>query len=217
MSAVRVREADGWRELSVDDGKVNALSQSLLDELNEQVQRAAQEGLALLISGRAGCFSAGFDLRVMRVEGEAKTRLRAAGGLLTRQLLSHPAPLVMACNGHAMAKGAFLLLCADWRVGSLGEFRICLNETAIGMPMPEPALTLARERLAPTWLSRAVLQAEAFDPRQALAAGFFDQLSAPEALLDSARAAMSRLAALDRPAYAETRRRLNRDLLARLE
>ncbi|PTU74341.1 crotonase/enoyl-CoA hydratase family protein [Pseudomonas mangrovi] len=217
MSLIGVHDAEGWRELVLDDGKVNALSQALLDELNQQVQRAAQDGLGLLISGRDGCFSAGFDLRVMRVEGEQKKRLRAAGGLLTRQLLSHPAPVVMACSGHAMAKGAFLLLCADWRVGSLGDFRICLNETAIGMPMPEPALTLARERLAPTWLSRAVLQAEPFDPRQALAAGFFDQLSAPDALLDNARTAMARLAALDRPAYAETRRRLNRDLLGRLE
>ncbi len=217
MSLISIHDAEGWRELVLDDGKVNALSQTVLDELNQQVQRAAQDGLGLLISSRAGCFSAGFDLRVMRVEGEQKKRLRAAGGLLTRQLLSHPAPVVMACNGHAMAKGAFLLLCADWRVGSLGDFRICLNETAIGMPMPEPALTLARERLAPNWLSRAVLQAEPFDPRQALAAGFFDQLSTAEALLDHARTAMTRLAALDRPAYAETRRRLNRDLLGRLE
>jgi enoyl-CoA hydratase len=216
MSALTVRDSEGWRELVLDDGKVNALSQAVLDELNAQVQGAVAEGQPLLISGRVGCFSAGFDLRVMRLEGEQKRRLRAAGGLLTRLLLSHPAPVVMACSGHAMAKGAFLLLCADWRVGSLGEFRICLNETAIGMPMPEPALLLARERLAPTWLSRAVLQAEPFDPRQALAAGFFDQLSTPDALLDNARAAMSRLAALDRPAYAETRRRLNRDLLDRL-
>jgi enoyl-CoA hydratase len=217
MSALSLREGAGWRELVLDDGKVNALSQTLLDDLNSEVRRAAEDGLGLLLSGRNGCFSAGFDLRVMRVEGEEKVRLRAGGGLLTRQLLSHPAPVVMACSGHAMAKGAFLLLCADWRVGSLGDFRICLNETAIGMPMPETAMSLARERLAPTWLSRAVLQAEAFTPQQAEQAGFFDQLSAPEALLDSARAAMTRLVGLDREAYAETRRRLNRELLSRLD
>src|SRR5690606_14639635 len=100
----------------------------------------------LLISGRSGCFSAGYNLKVMQAGGEPRRQLRAAGDRLTLQLLEHPAPVVMACDGHALAKAALLLLCADYRFGSHGDFRIGLNETAIGMPMPATGLALTQQR-----------------------------------------------------------------------
>lgn len=215
MSAVSVVEHDSHTEVTLDDGKVNALSQALLDALNAAI--AAAGSRPLLITGRRGCFSGGFDLKVMRSGGAERRALRAAGHQLTMGLLGHPAPVVLACPGHAMAKAAFTLLCGDWRIGSRGAFRICLNETAIGMPMPLPAMALARDRLAPTWLTRAVLNAESFLPEQALQAGFFDQLCEPAELLEAAREQVRLLGALDPAAYAETKRRLRQPLIERLD
>jgi enoyl-CoA hydratase len=217
VSALHVRQAEGYLELLIDDGKVNALSLELLEALNAALQQAALACQAVLIGGRDGCFSAGYQLKVMQAGGEGRRQLRAAGDQLKRRLLEHPAPVVIACTGHCLAKGALLLLCADYRLGSSGAFRIGLNETAIGIVMPMTALALAQHRLNPAWHSRAVLNAEILSPDQALAAGFLDQLCAPDQVLDQARAQMAQLVSLDANAYGETKRRLRQPLLQALE
>jgi enoyl-CoA hydratase len=216
VSALQVREADGLLELLIDDGKVNALSQALLDELNSLVATAAEARQPLLISGRAGCFSAGYNLKVMQAGGEARRQLRAAGDQLTLQLLEYPAPVVMASSGHALAKGALLLLCADYRIGVQGDFRIGLSEVAIGMTMPASAQALTRHFLQPSWMNRCVLNAQMLSPEQAVAAGFYDEACDPAELLPRARAQLGNLAELDRTAFAETKLQLRAELLTAL-
>ena len=178
--------------------------------------RAAAADAALLISGRAGCFSGGYDRKLIDAGGPACDAMRAAGDRLTLALLDYPAPLVVASTGHAMAKAAFVLLLADYRVGAAGDFRIGLNEVAIGMTMPVGAMLQARARLAPQWLNRCALQAEYLNPQQALEAGFLDELQSAEQLLERARAKTHQLAALDRTAYRETRARMHAPLRTEL-
>ncbi|HUN31199.1 MAG TPA: enoyl-CoA hydratase-related protein [Trebonia sp.] len=94
----------------------------------------------VLIEGRDGVFSAGFDLPVLRNGGpDALTMLRS-GFELAARLLEFPQPVVIACTGHAVAMGVFLLLCGDYRVGATGPFKITANEVAIGLTMPRAAV-----------------------------------------------------------------------------
>ncbi|WP_373184493.1 crotonase/enoyl-CoA hydratase family protein [Halopseudomonas sp.] len=216
MSALTYQVNNGLAEIAMDDGKVNALSEAMIGDLLVALSKAAEADLPVLIFGRSGCFSAGYDRRLIAAGGPASVAMRAAGDRLTLALLDHPAPLVIACTGHAMAKAGFMLLLADYRLGAAGGFRVSLNEVAIGMTMPDAAMALARERLAPTWLSRCALQAEALDPVQALAAGFLDELASPAQLLGKAREKLTTLAALDRRAYRESRQLLNAPLRAEL-
>lgn len=205
MSSLTLEIADGIAEVQLDDGKVNALSESMLEQLLAAIAQAAAADAALLIAGRKGCFSGGYDRKLIDAGGPASAAMRAAGDRLTLALLDYPAPLVIASTGHAMAKAAFVLLLADYRVGAVGDFRIGLNEVAIGMTMPVGAMLQARARLAPPWLNRCALQAEYLNPQQALEAGFLDELQPAEELLERARAKTRQLAALDRTAYRETR------------
>lgn len=214
MSHLTLVINDGVAEITLDDGKVNALSERLLESLLDAIKQAAQEDLALLITGRPGCFSGGYDRKLIAAGGPACDAMRAAGDRLTLALLDYPAPVVIASSGHAMAKAAFMLLLADYRIGAAGEFRIGLNEVAIGMTMPDAALPQARARLATQWLNRCALQAEALTPELALQAGFLDELQASDQLLDKARDKARQLAALDRKAYRETRQLLNAPLRA---
>ena len=138
--------------------------------------------------------------------------MRAAGDQLTLALLDYPAPVVIASTGHAMAKAAFMLLLADYRIGAAGAFSVGLNEVAIGMTMPAAAMPQARTRLAPQWLNRCALQAQTLNPEQALEAGFYDELATGGELLERAREKARQLAALDRKAYRETRKLLNAPL-----
>lgn len=149
MSSLTLTIADGVAEIGLDDGKANALSQSMLDALLAAMAQAAEADCALLIYGRPGCFSGGYDRKLIDSGGPACNAMRAAGDRLTLALLDYPGPVVMASTGHAMAKAAFMLLLADYRLGAAGAFRIGLNEVAIGMTMPDAAMLQARARLAP--------------------------------------------------------------------
>lgn len=217
MSPVQVRDAGSHLELLFDDGKVNAFSQPVLETLVAEMQQAAATRRPVLLRGREGCFSAGYNLKVMQGGGEPRRQLRAAGDQLKLCLLEHPAPVVIACSGHALAKGALLLLCADYRLGSSGDVRIGLNETAIGISLPGSAMTLARHCLATPWQVRSILNAQLLSPQQALEAGFLDQLSAPDQLQADALECMQRLCALDADAYAQTKRQLRRELVQALK
>lgn len=205
---------DGMAEITLNDGKVNALSQVMIEYLLAALEQAAQADCAVLIVGREGIFSAGYDRQLIDAGGPACAAMRAAGDRLTLALLDHPAPVVIASTGHCMAKAAFMLLLADYRLGAAGAFHTGLNEVAIGMSMPQAAMAIARERLAPQWLSRCALQAQGLNPEQAQAAGFYDELQAPDQLLNHAREHLQRLAALPRMAYRDTRTLLNAPLRA---
>lgn len=160
--------------LDVDDGKANAVSFALLDELIPAVQSARDDARALVIAGRPGSFSAGFDLKVMG--GEHTFALMGRGSQLLLELWELPIPLVYAVTGHALAMGAVLLCCADYRVAAGGPYKLGLNEIRINLPLPGFATELARARLHPAHLHRATLLAEIYDPEGAVGAGWVDEV-----------------------------------------
>jgi enoyl-CoA hydratase len=110
--------------------------------------------------------------------------------------------------------GAFLLLAADHRVGASGEFRIGLNEVAIGLTMPWFGIALARHRLTRPYYDRCTVTGVTLGPDEALAAGFVDQLVAPDAVAATARDVASRLAGIDMAAHAATKLRVREHVLA---
>ena len=191
--------------LTIDDGKANALSHEVIESLNAGLDRAVEESKAVVIAGRPGMLSAGFDLGVMKSGPEAMQNLVTEGAEFLLRLYTFPKPVVAACTGHAMAAGALLLLAADFRVGVQGEFKIGLPEVSIGMPLPIFGVELARTRLAPPFLERATSQAEIFDPETALQIGFLDRLSAAATVIDDAVTEAGRLAKITGPAFAKTR------------
>ena len=203
---VRYEQRDGIAVLHMDDGKANALSPTLIDALGAALDRAEQEADAVVWVGRPGRFSAGFDLSVMRSGAEAMSGLVIAGAELYARMLEHPKPIVAACSGHALAAGALALLASDQRVGTRGDFKIGLNEVAIGMTLPIFAVELARHRLSKRHFQRATTQAELYAPEVAVDAGYLDRVTSPEDLFDAALAEASRLAALPQPAFGATKR-----------
>jgi len=213
---VRYELNDGVAVLMLDDGKANALSPALIAAIHTALDRAEREAAAVLLAGRPGRFSAGFDLRVMTGDADGLRSLVKGGAELLLRMYLHPRPLVAACTGHALAAGALLLLAADLRIGARGQFRIGLNEVAIQLALPVFGVELARDRLATRHFTAAVSQARIFDPEGACAAGFLDELAAPEELLDAGIAQARRLAALPHPAFRDTKLRERRATVERI-
>jgi enoyl-CoA hydratase len=192
--------------LRLDDGKANALSPTVIEAVSSGLDQAEEAGQAVLLAGRPGRFSAGFDLGVMREGGPSAARdLVTSGARLALRLARHPGPVVIACTGHALAMGAVLLTAADSRIGATGDFKIGYNEVAIGMTTPVFLVEFARGRISNRHFLRAVVEAEIYDPARAVDAGFLDRVVAPERVFDEALAETERLAKLPRAAYVRTR------------
>ena len=205
---VSYHQAAATATITMDDGKVNALSPQMFGELNAALDQAEAAGVTVILTGREGVFSAGFDLGVLRAGGAQATALVRSGFELSARLLEFPAPVVVACPGHAIAMGVFLLLSGDFRLGAAGPYRITANEVAIGVTMPRPAIEICRQRLAPAHFNRALILADVYAPDEAAAAGFLDRVVAPAELGPAAQAVADQLAQLDMTAHAATKRRI---------
>jgi enoyl-CoA hydratase len=205
---------DGLAVVRMDDGKANAISFAMLDALGAALDAAEKEARGVVLLGRPGRFSGGFDLAVMNGGGEAVVRLVSAGGRLALRLYELPLPVVIGCTGHALAMGAVLLCAADLRIGAAGSSKIGLNEVAIGLALPVFASELARERLSKRHLQRATALAEIYDPAGAVDAGFLDRAVPPEQVEAAALEAAASLAALPAQAHALTKRALRQAALA---
>jgi enoyl-CoA hydratase len=192
--------------VSFDDGKANVLTHAVLDALGDALGRAAAEARALVVIGREGRFSAGFDLSVMTSGIEPMGELLGHGFEVAHAVFTSPVPVVLGCTGHALAMGAILLLVADVRVGAEGPYKIGLNEVAIGMPMPRFGVAAARERLAPPQLDAAVQLATIYEPSAAVGVGYLDLVCPAPAVAGTAVAQARDLAArLDPAAFRLTR------------
>ncbi|NNL66635.1 MAG: crotonase/enoyl-CoA hydratase family protein [Myxococcales bacterium] len=192
--------------LRMDDGKANALSHDMIERIQKALSRAESEAGAVALIGRPERLSAGFDLKSMGAGPEAARALVTAGAELLLRLYEFPKPTVVGATGHALAAGALLLCATDTRIGTQGDFKIGLNEVAIGMSLPIFGVELARDRLSKRHFSQAVIQARIYDADGAVAAGYLDRAVPAEALETEVLSAAAGLAKLHPGAYAGTKR-----------
>jgi enoyl-CoA hydratase len=205
-SAVTYELHDRVALITIDDGKANAISHPIAAGIHDALEQAKTEASAVVLAGRPGRFSAGFDLSVMTSSPEAARNLLKAGADIAIEIHEFPMPVVIASTGHALAMGAILLMSADVRIGAEGNYKIGLNEVAIGMPVPKFAVELARTSLSNAAFTAAVSLATVYDPAGAVNAGYLDQVVADDAVLSTALAHASELAErLDADAFALTR------------
>ena len=208
---------DGVATLTMDDGKANAMSVRMMDALNAALDQAEAAKAIVVLTGRPGLFSGGFDLSVFKKGDNAETlKMLTMGARLSHRLLSHPQPLVVACNGHAMAMGVFILLCADVRVGLNAGANCQANEVLIGMTLPHFAIEVCKQRLSPAHLNQAGITALAYSGDQAVAAGFLDQAVAPEQLAATVQAQVARLQKAHPASFTATKLRLRQPILQAL-
>jgi enoyl-CoA hydratase len=186
--------------ITLDDGKVNALSPTMQTAIGTALDQAetdiaAGTVKAVVLAGNARVFSGGFDLSVFASGDVAAGHGMLAGGFeLAVRTLTFPTPVVMAATGPAIAMGSFLLLSGDHRVGS-EKSRCQANEVAIGMTLPVAALEIMRMRLTPAAYSRAVSVAAVFAGDAAIAGGWLDEVVERDAVLSRAQEVAAEYAA----------------------
>jgi enoyl-CoA hydratase len=188
--------------IRMDDGKANVINPAMIASLNAALDAAEAKGKAIVLSGREGRFSGGFDLQALTGSGpEAASNLLDLGAQLLVRLYGNPLPVVAACTGHAIAMGVFILHACDTRVGASGAYKIGANETTNGMVLPKFALELSADRLNPLHMTKAVVQAFIYGPEEAVQAGYLDMLAPLDQVEAQAVAIAGLLAQLPGHAY----------------
>lgn len=203
--------------IQINNGKANAISHEVIEGLHKALDRALEEDKIVILTGQDGIFSAGFDLKVMTKSADSAKELVHKGSQLSLRMLSFPKPIIIACTGHAVAKGAFLLLSADYRIGVEGDFKICMNEVQIGMTMHHAGVAMAKAKLANEYIDRSVSNAEMYNPKTAMKAGFFDTLVTPDQLMSTAIYAAEMFSKLNAKAHAATKLKVRKPHLEALE
>lgn len=214
---VRYELNDGVATITLHNGKANALSHDVFTALNEALDRAEHDKAVVILTGQPGIFSGGYDLKEMQKGPKEAGALVTIGSTLTHRLAAFPLPVIGACSGHAIAKGAFILLSVDYRIGVAGEFKLGLNEVAIGMTMHHAGIEIARHRLTPAHFYRAVINAEIYSPNGAVAAGFLDEVVPAAKLLERANEMARQFQKLNMRAHKQTKRKVKAEYLELLD
>ncbi|MEN9539285.1 MAG: hypothetical protein RLZZ126_1520 [Pseudomonadota bacterium] len=217
MTTVHYQLTDGIATLTLDNGKANVLNLALQADLNAALDRAEADQAVVVLTGRPGLFSGGFDLNIFKTDPEASVKMLHGGALLARRLMLHPQPVLVACSGHAIAMGAFVLLGADWRIGVDGPFRIHAIEVQVGMTLPHFFIGLCKGRLTPPHWRQACATAWPYTPAQAREAGFLDEVCAADVFAARVQERAAYLKDLDGKAFTATKRKMLQPLVDDLD
>ena len=203
--------------ITLDDGKANVFSPRMIQDVNECLDKVPTEGGALIITGRKGMFSAGFDLKIISAgDMQATMDMSLSGFKLLSRLFSFPRPILAACSGHGIALGTFLLCCCDYRVGVKGDFMIGANEMRTNMVIPIPILELINHRVSSSHKYRAILGAEMYSIENGIGAGLIDEVVDAENLMETAMLKAKDLATMGHPSYTLTKELLIREPLKKI-
>jgi enoyl-CoA hydratase len=210
---LRYELSDSIATITMDDGKANVMSGAMLAALADAFDQAEREASVVVLTGKKGLFSGGYDMAMFGSTQAEIARVIRAGGELVYRILSFPKPVLIACTGHAIAQGAFILLAGDVRIGVSGDRKIGLNEVAIGLTIPFYGIEVARQRLTPAWFNHACITAALYDPETARTAGFLDQVVAPDELSAVTALEAKRLASINTGAHAAVKLRVRKAAL----
>ena len=208
---------DGVAILALDDGKANALGTQSWAELNEAFDMAEKDDAIVILTGRDGVMSGGFDLKEMGTGPQDALELTSKGSKFARRIMAHPRPVIMAATGHTIAMGAFLALACDYSMIKAGSFKVGLNETLIGMTMHNFGIAMGRHHITKAHFNRCVINGEIFDPKGAVHAGFFDRVVPEEQWPMAIPMAGQMFGQVNAKAFRETKLRSRKEIFAILD
>lgn len=208
----KVEIEDGIATITLDDGKANALGFTMIEHINKALDEAEAAADVIVMTGREGVMTAGFDLKVMRNEPDRVMDLVTQGGQMLVRIFASHKPVLLASTGHGIAAGALLMLSGDYRISMAGDFKYGLNESAIGMVLPPYGMDLARFKLNQKFLDMAVVGADLYGPEMASQIGYTDEVAAADKFAARVREKAEYFKTLDAKAYAGNKRHIRQAL-----
>jgi len=199
--------------IKLDDGKANAFSYDMLSQLNELLAKVPRDSGALVITGREGLFSGGFDLKTLATgDMEKITKMVQLGYNLLLELFSFDRPIVAAVSGHSIALGLFVTCSADYRIAIDGKYVCQANEVRNNMDIPTQIMEILKARVNKKYFYPAVYHSDAYSVQESIEVGFIDEVVSEDQFMERAMEKAKELATLPHPFYANTKKTAEEDV-----
>jgi len=211
----RREPAPGVIELRLHRPPVNAINPDLLEALESALADAVDGGArAVVVSGQPGMFSAGLDIpHLMTLDKAGMRRFWEQFFGTTARLARCRVPVGFAITGHCPAGGTVLALFGDYRIAADGDFRLGLNETRVGLPIPPVVFRAYRRLIGPRLAEQLGVAGRLITPGEALTAGLVDETVPADTVIERAVERAVELAGLPAHAVAATRAEARADLI----
>lgn len=199
--------------IKLDDGKANAFSYDMLTQVNELLAKVPRDSGALVITGRDGLFSGGFDLKTLAAgDMEKITKMVHLGYRLLLELYSFDRPIIAAVSGHSIALGLFVTCSADYRVAIDGKYICQANEVRNNMDIPTQIMEILKARVNKNYFYPAVFHSDAYSVQDSIEVGFIDEVVPQTEFMDRVMEKAKELATLPHPFYANTKKSAQDDV-----
>tara|TARA_B100000029_G_scaffold78365_2_gene69821 strand:+ start:5564 stop:6238 length:675 start_codon:yes stop_codon:yes gene_type:complete len=213
-----LRQKNNISIITMDDGKANAFSTQMLTELNNCLKKVPTDSGSLIITGREGVFSGGFDLKTLSSgDLDAIKDMVTLGYRALLDLYSFPRPIIAAVSGHAVALGLFVVCCADYRVGLEGKFICQANEVRNNMDIPPQIMEILKDRVSKRFFHRAILNGDIFSTQESIEVGYLDEVVQPEKLMERSLEKATDLATLGHPFYTNTKNTSQKEVVTKIK
>ena len=199
--------------IKLDDGKANAFSYDMLSQVNELLKKVPRDSGALVITGREGLFSGGFDLKTLATgDMEKITKMVQLGYRLLLELFSFDRPIVAAVSGHSIALGLFVTCSADYRIAIDGKYVCQANEVRNNMDIPTQIMEIIRARVNKKYFYSAVYHSDAYSVQDSIEVGYIDEIVSKDQFMKRVMEKAKELATLPHPFYANTKKTAQDDV-----
>ena len=199
--------------IKLDDGKANAFSYDMLTQVNELLAKVPRDSGALVITGRDGLFSGGFDLKTLAAgDMEKITKMVHLGYRLLLELYSFDRPIIAAVSGHSIALGLFVTCSADYRIAIDGKYICQANEVRNNMDIPTQIMEILKARVNKNYFYPVVFHSDAYSVQDSIEVGFIDEVVPQTEFMDRVMEKAKELATLPHPFYANTKKSAQDDV-----
>ncbi len=179
MKFINLSVEDRIAQVIIDRPKVNALNESVVDELHQCFNKLAldDEVKSIVLSGEGSFFSFGLDVpEFYSYSKEEFLGFMFRFSSLLKALFLFPKPVVGALNGHAIAGGCMLAMTCDYRLMVSEKAKISLNELTFGSTLFSTGVEMLRFLIGDNKASRIVYSGSMYSPEDALQLGLIDEL-----------------------------------------
>jgi len=196
MDNLHISKDNQIATITLNRGKVNALSEELIEQLKNQFEILENDDSirAIILTGQGKFFSFGFDIPgfLNHSKDEFRVFINKFTDLYTYMFL-YPKPIVAAINGHAIAGGCMLATTCDYRIMTTGKAKISLNEIAFGSTVFAGSVELLKFCVGQRNAERILMTGSMFSAEEGEKLGLIDKISSEENVMAEAASVASSL------------------------
>lgn len=215
MQFVEVSREEGLAIVTLARGKVNALNETLVEELRACLEELAadEQCRAIVITGRGKFFSFGFDIpEFLSYSPKDFTRYLTKFSDLYTYLFLHLKPVVAALNGHTVAGACMLATACDYRVMVDGKAKISLNEITFGASVFAGAVEMLKACVGHRNAEMILCTGSMYSADEALGLGLIDKKTSEEGLMEEAKRVARDLGRRDQRPFSSIKRLLRKPI-----